>query len=949
MPSQLHSAELTLVRLPRPALAPAAWFVPGGDPSVWLEELSRWDVPLSKLKLYILPSSVSKPDAAGVLVLASSGSPSPNQDGSHRAEAYGCIAGRLYIPAHARLEPEVTADELEALAVHEINVFHPGIGLAGFSPADGRSVADLLATPPRESNAWDRAQPGSSPYPRLVSVEPDVLISLEDLMQAGRSDIGSKAPQQLPPSKNEINPLAGKVMKAGLEAAAGAAGAIGSIVSGLGSLLAAPLGTLGGLGSTGAAPPSGGRGFLDGFRDWARAMVERLNEQLENARNRELQRLMRMLDEDPEIGLSYAIPLAGKAGAPRGVAPPGASLVRKPVNFNLNSMRGGGPVDYWDMSEKVRAELRAKYIAAANRELSLGRFRRAAYIFSELLGDHNSAANALKQGRHFREAAIIYRDVLKNKGLAAECLEEGGLITEAIQLREQLKQWMHVARLYEKIEQPQEARKAYRKAVDEILTNKDLISAARVLDESMGEVDEALLVLATGWPDSSQARECLPAQLNLLGKLGRHPQALKVIQQLRAAPLQDWQALAAVEVCSKMSATYPDQKVKAKAADMARVLTGAQIASISPDRVRGLATALAAVSPDDRLLARDTSRYVEFRRANDRVAAPPVKVRVTSTRRLIRKIFLGNRHDVWSAASSDGSTFIAATSFQFEKGDMGLLVARCLWSGGEVQRECWAQVPLKLNAPILIDAPRKPSQPVIIGPANGKRVQMRSMAEGKIGLGVHVGTPDWLPLDTVGFCYDERGMAYAVRNEGESGGAPHEASLDVYAVDGKLAAQMPVDHFQSPITPWLPLVVRHERIFLSNGDSSLISLYDGKSGVVDLGRPIRALVASAPFTRLRLGVAQDEGGVVLWPDTPGRKQCRFGQGMMSPVIGFTRGGDLISVTKSEVRIYRTEAETLEIVCSVNGPGEEPFAVLPADGVDEFGIFLKNGEVQVWQA
>src|SRR5262249_22187077 len=156
--------------------------------------------------------------------------------------------------------------------------------------------------------------------------EPEVVISLDDLMEAGRGDIGSKAPKDLPPSKAEINPVAGKIMVAGLGAAAGVAGAVGNIAAGIGKLITAPLSGLGGSGGKGPSKPADGRGWLDGFKDWARATIERWNEQLENARNRELQRLMKMLDDDPENGLSYAIPLAGKAGAPRGVAPPGASL-----------------------------------------------------------------------------------------------------------------------------------------------------------------------------------------------------------------------------------------------------------------------------------------------------------------------------------------------------------------------------------------------------------------------------------------------------------------------------------------------------------------------------------------------------------------------------------------------------------------------------------------------
>jgi tetratricopeptide (TPR) repeat protein len=930
---------------------PAAWFIPGDDPAVWLEELSRWVVPISKAKLFVLPSGTAAQRPSGVLVTVGNAVPRETL----RAEAYGCTGGKLYFPLNARLEPAVDNVEIERLAPCQLSVFHPGVGLVGFTEDDGLNIAGILVAPPRRACAWDRAQPGASPYPRLVSVEPDVQLSLEEVLQAGRGDIGSKAPQELPPSRGELGPVAslgGKALIVGVGAAAGIASVIGGMAGAFSSVMGG-LGGLGGLGGGNSGSPAArarpvGRGFLDGFKDWARAWTERMSEQLENARSRELQRLIRMLDDDPESGLSYAIPLAGKAGAPRGVSPPGASLTRRPVNFNLSSLGGGGAVDYWGMDERVRAALRQKYIAAANRELSLGRFRRAAYIFAELLGDHDAAANALKQGRHFREAAVIYRDVLKNKGLAAECLEEGGLIAEAIALRKDLKQWLNVARLYEKIESPEEARKAYRLAVDECLGRKELTAAADILSQRMEEHDEALQVLASGWPGSVQSAQCLTAQFALLGKLGRHRAAVGVVRSLRTAPLVEGDAQTAVEVCSKLTSNYPDASLREFSADMARIIAGERMARATHDRVRPMALAVAALAPEDRLLARDANRYIETRRAKARVRETPSPFMVKAAKpRLIRTIQLGREVAPWSAASSCGGTFFAASTFPFESDSNGLIVVRGSWTG-ELQSECWANVPASSGAPIRIEASRRISQEVLLGPFKSQRVPMRTLAACAVGPGVKVGTPDWMPMETSSFCYDEQGTAYVVQTPFlfNHKVAP-DCSVNIYSVDGKLQTQLPIElELVQSLKPW-PIVVRHQRIFISNGESGMISLRGGKSSVLDLGRPIVDVVASAPFTRMRIAVAHDDGGVVLWPDSAEKKQCRFGQGMQSPVIGFTRGGDLVAATKSEVRVYRTESESLGIACSVNGPGDEPYAVLPADGVDEYALFLKNGDVQVW--
>ena len=87
------------------------------------------------------------------------------------------------------------------------------------------------------------------------------------------------------------------------------------------------------------------------------------------------------------------------------------------------------------------SQLRAKYMELAGREMRLGRYRRAAYIYAHLLGDLTNAAAALIAGKHWREAAVLYRDRLKRPEMAAKCLEQGGLWAEAIEFYEQLERF----------------------------------------------------------------------------------------------------------------------------------------------------------------------------------------------------------------------------------------------------------------------------------------------------------------------------------------------------------------------------------------------------------------------------------------------------------------------------------------------------------------------------
>ena len=89
--------------------------------------------------------------------------------------------------------------------------------------------------------------------------------------------------------------------------------------------------------------------------------------------------------------------------------------------------------------------------------------------------------------------------------------------------------------------------------------------------------------------------------------------------------------------------------------------------------------------------------------------------------------------------------------------------------------------------------------------------------------------------------------------------------------------------------------------------------------------------------------------MLLWPTLPQRTpRCRFGEGMIRPVVAFTRGGALVAATKDEVRIYSTENETLRAISTSRGPGTAPIAVVAAEGLDEFALFMENGEVLVQQ-
>ena len=255
---------------------PAAWFIPG-TAADWLDELVRWKVPLTDATLYLIPRSIHDPSPCGVLVRCDA--PKPK---TRTALPYAAPADRLFFPANARLDPEPTAAEVRQHLLYDVNVLHPTAGLVGFNTADGMTLDALLVAPRRKPARWTMALPGLPPRPPLSSVRGEVLPSIEEVLESARGDIGSAADAdaELPLSSDESR----------LKDALGHAAATGlqPLFSALSKLLAA--------GSTGETSKGG-------TRQWLAVKLKAMNSPLEEHRQRELNRLLRLMKDDPETGL----------------------------------------------------------------------------------------------------------------------------------------------------------------------------------------------------------------------------------------------------------------------------------------------------------------------------------------------------------------------------------------------------------------------------------------------------------------------------------------------------------------------------------------------------------------------------------------------------------------------------------------------------------------------
>lgn len=467
---QLHSSPRGPVR---------AAFLRGGDPQHWLGALQSWAIPLNNLEAYAVPQSKSDLRVVGLLLIHHQGNFPAQLD---LQEPYRCIGQALLIPQYASIQPQVAEEEWKNLLIYDWHFFHPGIGMIGFNHSDRVNLADLLIYPAPLEQDWSLAKPGppAAPALRQISVlQPKV----EDIFTQVQG-VGDKDLKDL--GKNKPSAEDDKDLRS-------------TLLNSLEKLLS----------QRPNLREGESQGWLGKMLDRLEMNIGKMLVDLQKQRESEIDRLLKLYQDDPEEALRYSIPLDSPYEG-RGIAPPSGLLGRNDVpDFNLRGLNTGGPRDNWNLDAQRQIALRQHYLRLANQKIAEGDYRKAAYIHAHLLGDFHTAANVLEQGKHFYEAAILYQDHLKDKQRAAQCFEKGGLYTEAIDLYLELGQEEKVGDLYVHIDQWAEAEKLYQSCAEEALKTSNHLEAARIYDQKLKDQTEAKASLLKGWHDKLNPTTCL--------------------------------------------------------------------------------------------------------------------------------------------------------------------------------------------------------------------------------------------------------------------------------------------------------------------------------------------------------------------------------------------------------------------------------------------------------
>lgn len=555
-------------------------YIRGNTPAEWFAEIQRWDVPPGSLTCMLLPESKSSMEPVGMMVVFH---PKHIPPATRIAHPYTIIGKKLLIPVHAKLLPALSPCEMADLLVWEWQVMHPNVGFFGFTSGDLVSLSELLELPEAIEHSWDMAHPGMPAMAPLRMITVRRKEEESPVIDMLKNSVESKPLKEIP---MEAPPLKGfKKIKA--------------------ALLKTFLRLMG----------KGKNIEQNSVYQWMQHQLDNLQEK----RDKEVERLLNMFDENLGEALQYAIPL-GSQHAGRGIAPPSTSLSKRDTQFTLGGLAGGGgPVDAWDVN-RYYEQLHKKYMQAALQAIENKDFKQAAYIYAHLLQDYNLAAKALVQGGFFREAAALYRDYLNRPMRAAECLVQGGLLLEAIEIYKELDMFETVGDLYVKLEQTDLASNYYRKSVQAAQQQNDLMKAALILEEKLNAPDEALRLLYRGWNGYNRPGDHLGQYFNVVSK--HTPEQLplhirKVFQ--KSSPEQ---LTAFLHVMLIVYNKHTAAAVKQTATDLSMHIISDQVKQGNTQHLFLLKQFL----PEDKQLPADLFRY------KSTVAAPPPRKIVAGKR-----------------------------------------------------------------------------------------------------------------------------------------------------------------------------------------------------------------------------------------------------------------------------------------------------------------------------
>jgi len=232
-------------------------------------------------------------------------------------------------------------------------------------------------------------------------------------------------------------------------------------------------------------------------------------ENLEERNQKQIDKLLEMLRNNPNEALKYAIPL-DQGGSSRGTNKGALELSQKWSGFSIFGMErkagsGGGSIDIGDHYYMLQKQYR-ETAEALIREKDYGK---AAFVYMKLLKDNHLAATTLEKGEQFQDAASIYLKHLNDKSNAARCYEKGNLIENAIDLYKEMNDYEKTGDMYILLNRKKEADTYFEQAVEKLKGRDQYIPASKVYFNKMDLRSKGQQTLLEGWRERKDPENCL--------------------------------------------------------------------------------------------------------------------------------------------------------------------------------------------------------------------------------------------------------------------------------------------------------------------------------------------------------------------------------------------------------------------------------------------------------
>jgi len=429
------------------------------------------------------------------------------------------LCNNLFLPADARVVPELYDEEARALVRDQGIVLLPGGRALGFAFDEPLSLAALMTGPPLTYAAWaplptprhrvDHIQEISLHVPRSAEDILDLESALrsEDELDKGiekdRLDL-EDWDAELPPEESVPGPgdsplrgLAQHLQNWGRK--------IRRFLSRRRPRPRADKKRKPKQSGAAAQPTAQGHGFglLRALSKWARGFLQVPLQITRSLVDRQRAALLRLLYEfregDLDKALRRALPAAEQGGS-RGRPYRGTTLPIHNLLYMLSNLFGPRATHGWVGGADLWPDLLKEYRKAAEQALQRGDYRRAAVIYGKLIRDFKMAANALMQGGLYHDAGILYLTKVGDRLAAGGAFEAAGELDRAVALYREAGQHALAGDALRRAGEDEAALVEYRRAAEELVAKTgSYLAAGDLLATRALRPDLALDYFSEGW------------------------------------------------------------------------------------------------------------------------------------------------------------------------------------------------------------------------------------------------------------------------------------------------------------------------------------------------------------------------------------------------------------------------------------------------------------------